>query len=65
MHQRAMTNQLMLLSPRKKPQEMLSLTVSEATVGYSDNRLSGPINIDERKGESLAIVGPNGVGKRP
>ncbi|WP_282674579.1 ABC-F family ATP-binding cassette domain-containing protein, partial [Lactococcus cremoris] len=39
------------------------LTVSEATVGYSDNRLSGPINIDERKGESLAIVGPNGVGK--
>lgn len=39
------------------------LTVSEATVGYEDNRLSGPINIDERKGESLAIVGPNGVGK--
>ena len=39
------------------------LTVSEATVGYEDNLLSGPINIDERKGESLAIVGPNGVGK--
>ena len=32
-------------------------------MGYEDNLLSGPINIDERKGESLAIVGPNGVGK--
>lgn len=39
------------------------LTVTDAAVGYEDKMLAAPINIDERKGEALAIVGPNGIGK--
>ena len=39
------------------------LTVEEADVGYDDQILSEPINLDIRKMNAVAIVGPNGIGK--
>lgn len=46
------------------PSGNVVLTVSNATVGYeSDEPMAGPIDFELRKGERLAIVGPNGVGK--
>ena len=39
------------------------LTVEEAAVGYDDQVLSEPINLDIRKMNAVAIVGPNGIGK--
>lgn len=39
------------------------LTVEEAAVGYDDQILSEPINLDIRKMKAVAIVGPNGIGK--
>lgn len=40
------------------------LTVSDASVGYTDGPvMAGPIDFEIRKGERIAIVGPNGVGK--
>ena len=38
------------------------LTVEEAAVGYDDQILSEPINLDIRKMNAVAIVGPNGIG---
>ncbi len=46
------------------PSGNVVLTVSDATVGYADDEpMAGPIDFELRKGERLAIVGPNGVGK--
>ncbi|WP_127849408.1 ABC-F family ATP-binding cassette domain-containing protein [Lacticaseibacillus hulanensis] len=46
------------------PSGNVVLTVSDATVGYSpDEPMAGPIDFELTKGERLAIVGPNGVGK--
>ena len=39
------------------------LTLEEAAVGYDDQILSEPINLDIRKMNAVAIVGPNGIGK--
>ena len=39
------------------------LTVEEAAVGYDNQVLSEPINLDIRKMNAVAIVGPNGIGK--
>lgn len=39
------------------------LTVEEAAVGYDDQVLSEPINLDIHKMNAVAIVGPNGIGK--
>ena len=39
------------------------LTVENGAVGYDKEVLSSPINLDERKYNSIAIVGPNGIGK--
>lgn len=39
------------------------LTVENATVGYDGEVLSQPINLDLRKMNAVAIVGPNGIGK--
>ena len=39
------------------------LTVENGAVGYDNAILSSPINLDERKYDSIAIVGPNGIGK--
>lgn len=39
------------------------LTVADAAIGYDDQILSTPINIDVKKFDAIAIVGPNGIGK--
>ena len=39
------------------------LTVENAAIGYDGEILSEPINLDLRKMNAVAIVGPNGVGK--
>lgn len=39
------------------------LTVEDAAIGYDQNILSEPINIDIRKLDAVALVGPNGIGK--
>ncbi|GFH39938.1 ABC-F family ATP-binding cassette domain-containing protein [Lactococcus insecticola] len=39
------------------------LTIENAAVGYDQGVLSQPINLDTRKYDAIAIVGPNGVGK--
>ena len=39
------------------------LTVENAAIGYDGETLSEPINLDLRKMNAVAIVGPNGIGK--
>ena len=39
------------------------LTVENAAIGYDEEVLSQPINLDLRKMNAVAIVGPNGIGK--
>lgn len=39
------------------------LTVNDLAIGFDDIVLSSPINIDLRKQQAIAVVGPNGVGK--
>lgn len=40
------------------------LTTRDLAVGYSpDNVLANPVNLDIKKHQAIAIVGPNGVGK--
>ena len=39
------------------------LTVEDAAIGYDGEILSEPINLDIRKMNAVAIVGPNGIGK--
>lgn len=39
------------------------LTVTDAAIGYDNQILSEPINIDIKKFDAIAIVGPNGIGK--
>ena len=39
------------------------LTVENAAIGYDGEILSEPINLDLRKMNAIAIVGPNGIGK--
>lgn len=46
-----------------KPSGNVVLTVSNAAIGYHDKILAEPINLDIRKYDAIAIVGPNGIGK--
>ena len=39
------------------------LTVGNAAIGYDGEILSEPINLDLRKMNAVAVVGPNGIGK--
>ena len=39
------------------------LKVTDAAIGYDDKILAQPIDLDVRKMDALAIVGPNGIGK--
>lgn len=39
------------------------LRVEEAAIGYGDQALSEPINVDINKLDAIAVVGPNGIGK--
>ncbi|MDQ0221914.1 ABC-F family ATP-binding cassette domain-containing protein [Streptococcus moroccensis] len=46
-----------------KPSGNVVLTVEDAAIGYDGDILSAPINLDQRKYDAIAIVGPNGIGK--
>lgn len=39
------------------------LTIEAGAIGYDGKVLSQPINLDTRKYDAVAIVGPNGIGK--
>lgn len=39
------------------------LTLSNGAIGYDDTILSRPVELDIRKYDSIALVGPNGIGK--
>lgn len=39
------------------------LTVANAAIGYEGEVLAQPINLDVKKFDAIAIVGPNGIGK--
>lgn len=39
------------------------LTVTDGAIGYDKQVLASPINLDVRKYDAIAIVGPNGIGK--
>jgi ATPase components of ABC transporters with duplicated ATPase domains len=39
------------------------LLVKDAAIGYDDQIMSEPINLDVKKGERVGIIGPNGIGK--
>jgi len=39
------------------------LTLSNGAIGYDHTILSSPVNLDVRKYDSIALVGPNGIGK--
>ena len=47
----------------KKTSGNVVLTVENAAIGYDGEILSQPINLDLRKMDAVAIVGPNGIGK--
>ncbi|MBM7641724.1 ABC-F family ATP-binding cassette domain-containing protein [Streptococcus loxodontisalivarius] len=46
-----------------KPSGNVVLTVSDAAIGYENEFLAQPINLDIKKMDAIAIVGPNGIGK--
>ena len=46
-----------------KPSGNVVLTIEDAAIGYDHQVLSEPINLDIRKFNAVAIVGPNGIGK--
>jgi ATP-binding cassette subfamily F protein 3 len=39
------------------------LTVENLVIGYPGKRLPGPLNLSVAKGQRIAILGPNGIGK--
>ena len=39
------------------------LSVTDGAIGYDKQVLASPINLDVRKYDAIAIVGPNGIGK--
>ncbi|HEQ6503223.1 TPA: ABC-F family ATP-binding cassette domain-containing protein [Streptococcus pyogenes] len=47
----------------EKPSGNVVLRVEEAAIGYGDEVLSEPINVDINKLDAIAVVGPNGIGK--
>ena len=46
-----------------KPSGNVVLQIEEAAIGYNNQALSEPINLDIRRQEAIALVGPNGIGK--
>ena len=47
----------------EKPSGNVVLQVEDAAIGYNETILSEPINLDIRRQEAIALVGPNGIGK--
>ncbi|OQO76774.1 ABC-F family ATP-binding cassette domain-containing protein [Enterococcus villorum] len=46
-----------------KPSGNVVLQIEDAAIGYNGKVLSEPINLDIRRQEAIALVGPNGIGK--
>ncbi|MEY8446297.1 ABC-F family ATP-binding cassette domain-containing protein [Enterococcus ratti] len=46
-----------------KPSGNVVLQVEDAAIGYNGDILAEPINLDIRRQEAIALVGPNGIGK--
>lgn len=47
----------------EKPSGNVVLQVENAAIGYQNEILSQPIDLDVRRKDAIAIVGPNGIGK--
>ncbi|WP_447299619.1 ABC-F family ATP-binding cassette domain-containing protein [Enterococcus faecium] len=47
----------------EKPSGNVVLQIEDAAIGYDNVTLSEPINLDIRRQEAIALVGPNGIGK--
>ncbi len=47
----------------EKPSGNVVLQLEDAAIGYDNTVLAEPINLDIRKREAVALVGPNGIGK--
>lgn len=47
----------------EKPSGNVVLQVEDAAIGYDHTILSSPIDLDVRRQDSIALVGPNGIGK--
>ncbi|WP_249630336.1 ABC-F family ATP-binding cassette domain-containing protein [Streptococcus uberis] len=47
----------------EKPSGNVVLTVTDVAIGYDQEVLSEPINLEVTKYDAIAIVGPNGIGK--
>ena len=47
----------------EKPSGNVVLQVENGAIGYDKTILSQPINLDIRRQEAIALVGPNGIGK--
>ncbi|KXT79004.1 ABC-F family ATP-binding cassette domain-containing protein [Streptococcus sp. DD13] len=47
----------------ERPSGNVVLTVKDVAIGYDGQVLSEPIQLDVRKMDAIAIVGPNGIGK--
>ena len=47
----------------EKPSGNVVLQIEDAAIGYDSVTLSEPINLDIRRQEAIALVGPNGIGK--
>ncbi|KAF1302376.1 ribosomal protection-like ABC-F family protein [Candidatus Enterococcus willemsii] len=47
----------------EKPSGNVVLQVEDAAIGYTDKVLSAPIQLDIRRKDAIALVGPNGIGK--
>ncbi|MHC5230113.1 ABC-F family ATP-binding cassette domain-containing protein [Enterococcus sp. LJL99] len=47
----------------EKPSGNVVLQVEDGAIGYNETILSEPINLDIRRQEAIALVGPNGIGK--
>lgn len=39
------------------------LTVTDLKIGYDEMTVAGPFSFEERQGQRLGIIGPNGIGK--
>lgn len=46
-----------------KPSGNVVLQIEDVMIGYHNEVLSEPINLDIRRQEAIALVGPNGIGK--
>lgn len=55
--------QAQFLFHAEKPSGNVVLQVEDAAIGYDGEVLSEPINLDVRRQEAIALVGPNGIGK--